>query len=158
MVTIDDLKKFRVFKGLDDSELASILELCRERTFGKGAVCFSQGRRAMELHLCRAGQVDIIVELEQSSGKVEVTVHTASGGEVFGWSAVVEPHIYTGSARCAEKTEDICIKGADLLKLFEQDTRIGYVVMRNLSSAVSSRLTDIRQKLSVVMAETRGKD
>ena len=157
MVTIDDLKKFRVFKGLDDTELASIVELCRERTFGKGAVCFSQGRRAMELHLCRAGKVDIVVELEQPSGKVEEIVHTASDGQIFGWSAVVEPHIYTASARCAEKTEDICIKGTDLLKLFEQNTGLGYVVMRNLSAAVSSRLTDIRQKLSVVMAETRSK-
>lgn len=157
MVTIDDLKKFRVFKGLDDSELASIVELCRERTFGKGAFCFSQGRRAMELHLCRAGKVDIVVELEQSSGKVEETVHTASEGQIFGWSAVVEPHIYTASARCIEKTEDICIKGTDLLKLFEQNTGIGYMVMRNLSYCVSSRLTDIRQKLSMVMAETRSK-
>jgi CRP-like cAMP-binding protein len=157
MVTIDDLKKFRVFMGLDDTELASIVELCRERTFGKGAVCFSQGQRAMELHLCRTGKVDIVVELEQPSGQVEETVHTSVEGEIFGWSAVVEPHIYTASARCVEKTEDICIKGTDLMKLFEQNTGIGYVVMRNLSSAVSSRLTDIRQKLSAVMAETRSK-
>ncbi|UCG84281.1 MAG: cyclic nucleotide-binding domain-containing protein [Dehalococcoidia bacterium] len=155
MVTIDDLKKFRVFMGLGDTELASIVELCSERTFGKGAVCFGQGQQAMELHLCRTGKVDIVVELEQPSGKVEETVHTSVEGEIFGWSAVVEPHVYTASARCAEKTEDICIKGTDLLKLFEQNTGIGYVVMRNLSSAMSSRLTDIRQKLSMVMAETR---
>ena len=158
MVTIADLKRFGVFKGLEDDEMAAIAELCRERTFGKGAVCFSQGKRAMELHLCRSGKVDIVVELSQPSGTTEIAVHTAMAGEVFGWSAVVEPHVYTASARCAEKTEDICIKGADLLKLFEQNTRIGYVVMRNLSSAVSSRLADIRRKLSMAMAAAKSEE
>ncbi len=91
----------------------------------------------------------------QPSGVVEVTVHTAEEGDVFGWSAVVEPHTYTASARCIEKTEDICIKGSDLTSLFEQNPRMGYIVMRNLSSAVSSRLTDTRQKLTTLMAPAK---
>jgi len=94
----------------------------------------------MELHLCRSGKVDIVVELSQPSGVVEVTVHTAEEGDVFGWSAVVEPHTYTASARCS---------------LFEQNPRMGYIVMRNLSSAVSSRLTDTRQKLTTLMAPAK---
>ena len=152
MVSVQILKGFGVFKGLDDSELSKLVELCRERTFGEGAFCFHQGKRAMELHLCRSGKVDIVVELSQPSGIVEVTVHTVEPGEVFGWSAVVEPHIYTGSARCTERTVDICIKGSNLTDLFEQNPRMGYIIMRNLSSAVSSRLADTRQKLTALMA------
>jgi CRP-like cAMP-binding protein len=155
MVSVKGLKEFGVFKGLDDSELTKLAELCRERTFPKGAFCFHQGKKAMELHFCRSGKVDIVVELSQPSGVVEVTVHTAEEGDVFGWSAVVEPHTYTASARCIEKTEDICIKGSDLTSLFEQNPRMGYIVMRNLSSAVSSRLTDTRQKLTTLMAPAK---
>jgi CRP/FNR family cyclic AMP-dependent transcriptional regulator len=154
-VSIQVLKRFRVFKGLNDSELSKLVELCRERTFGKGAFCFHQGKRAMELHLCRSGKVDIVVELSQPSGVVEVTVHTVEPWEVFGWSAVVEPHVYTGSAKCTERTEDICIKGSDLTALFERNPRMGYVIMRNLSSAVSSRLADTRRNLSELIATAR---
>jgi CRP-like cAMP-binding protein len=152
MVTIKDLKKFGVFKGLDDSELAKIAELCRERTFGQGAICFAQGKRAMELHLCRSGGVDIVAEISGPSGVMEVIVHTAGPGDVFGWSAVVGPRVYTASARCVERTEDISIRGSQLLDLFEQSPRTGYKVMRNLGSAVSSRLADTRERLTGVIA------
>ena len=60
----------------------------------------------------------------------------------------MEPYSYTSSARCAERTEEIYIKGSDLIGLFEQDPHIGYVVMRNLSTTISSRLTETRLKLS----------
>ena len=156
MVTIADLKRFGVFKGLEDDELAAIAELCRERTFGKGALCFSRGKRAMELHLCRSGRVDIVVELSQPSGTSEVAVHTATAGEVFGWSALVGPHKYTASARCVERTEDITIRGSQLVDLFEQNYHMGYRVMRNLSTAVSSRLAAARERLTESVADRSG--
>ncbi len=158
MISVQVLKGFSVFKGLDDGELSKLVELCRERTFKKGSFCFHQDKRAMELHLCRSGKVDIVVELSKPTGIVEVTVHTVDEGEVFGWSAVVGPHTYTASAKCTEKTEDICIKGSDLIKLFEQSPRIGYIVMRNLNSAVSSRLADTRQKLTMLMDPAVGRE
>ena len=50
----------------------------------------------------------------------ELTVHTAKEGEVFGWSAPVEPHVYTTSAKCVGEVKDIYIQGSDLLWLFEK--------------------------------------
>ena len=156
MATIKDLKKFGVFKGLDDNELAQIAELCRERVFGEGAICFVQGKRAMELHLCRSGKVDIVAEITRPSGTVEVTLHTSGPGEVFGWSALVGPHKYTASARCVEKTEDITIRGSQLVDLFEQNYHTGYRVMRNLSAAISSRLAAARERLTESIADRSG--
>jgi len=148
MVSIKDLKKFRIFKNLSDNELSKIVEICHERTFGKGVICFSQGRKAMELHLCRSGEVDIFIEIRQGSGTEDITVHRAKAGDIFGWSALVEPRIYTASARCVEKTEDISIKGSYLTKLFEQNSHIGYVFMKNLNSIISARLEETRNRLS----------
>ncbi len=156
MATIKDLKKFGVFKGLDETELAQIAELCRERVFGEGAICFVQGKRAMELHLCRSGKVDIVAEITRPSGTVEVTLYTSGPGEVFGWSALVGPHKYTASARCVERTEDITIRGSQLVDLFEQNYHMGYRVMRNLSTAVSSRLAAAREQLTTSIADRSG--
>jgi CRP-like cAMP-binding protein len=153
MVTIKDLKKFAVFKGLDDPELTALAHLCRERRLRKGAVIFAQGKRAMELHLCRSGKVDIVVEIAGDLGEMEVTVHTSGPGEVFGWSALVGPRKYSASARCVETTEDITIKGSQLLEFFDENCHAGYRVMKNLSSAVSSRLADTRDKLTGVIVE-----
>jgi len=147
MVSIQSLKEFGLFKELDDSELAKIAELCHERTLDDGALCFVQGRKAMEMHLCRNGKVDILVRVHEPWG-IEVAVHTATAGEIFGWSALVEPYLYTASSKCIGKVDEIYIKGSDLIYLFEQNRDIGYTVVRNLSVIVSTRLMETREKLT----------
>ena len=147
MISSQALKEFGLFNGLDDSELAKIAEFCHERNRKAGTICFTQGKNATDVHLCRRGKVDIIIQLYEPSG-VEVKVHTINEGEVFGWSALVEPRTYSSSAKCAGRVEEVYIKGSDLLDLFEQNLHMGYVVMRNLSAIISSRLTQDRQRLS----------
>jgi CRP-like cAMP-binding protein len=144
MVSVQVLKEFGVFEGVDDSQLAKIGEICHERTLNEGALCFSQGRKATELHLCRSGKVYTLAKVYD----MEVTVHTVQSGEVFGWSALVAPYVYTASAKCAGKVEEIYMKRADLLNLFERDPLTGYIVMRNLSALVSSRLKETADKLA----------
>ena len=157
MVSIQVLKDFSLFASLDDNELTAIAPLCHERTLDAGALCFAQGRKATELHLCRSGKVDLIVALKEPWG-VEVTVHKVREGEVFGWSSVVEPNIYTASAKCTESTNEIYIKAPDLTDLFEKNPHIGYILMRNLSAVISSRLTESRHKLSVEIAAVTTKE
>jgi len=157
MVSTQVLKEFGLFKGLDDSELTKIAELCHERTLDDGTMYFDQGKKATELHLCRSGKVDIIIQIWEPWG-IQVTVHTAGGGDIFGWSSLVEPYIYTASAKIVERTEDIYIKASDLNNLFEDNPRIGYIFMRNLSAVISSRLTQYRKKLGVEIAATIKKE
>ena len=68
------------------------------------------------------------------------TVYTVGKGEIFGWSALVPPHRLTASARCQGKADVIMINGKELMEFLEKDRRIGYVVMKNLSALISSRL------------------
>jgi len=157
MISNQVLKEYGLFKGLDVNELGQIAVICHERNLDGGALCFVQGNKASEIHLCRSGKVDIIVKIHEPWG-MEVTVHTAMPGEVFGWSALVEPYIYTASAKCLGNVKEIYIKGTDLLKLFEQSPHIGHMVMRNLNAAVSSRLTETREKLTKAIAAASNKD
>ena len=151
MVSVQDLKEFGLFKGIDDSELAKIVELCHERTLDEGTLYFVQGHKATELHLCRSGEVDILVQLSEPWG-IEVIVYKAKAGDIFGWSSILEPHIYTSSAKCVGKTEDIYIKASDLVNLFDENPHLGYAFMRNLGAIISSRLMEYRHKLSVELA------
>lgn len=157
MVSNQVLKEFGLFKGLDDRELSQIAEICHERTLDDDALCFVQGNKATEIHLCLSGKVNIVVKIHEPWG-MEVTVHTAKAGELFGWSALVEPYIYTASAKCQGKVKEIYIKSSDLLKLFGRRHHIGYVVMSNLSAGVSSRLTETREKLTKAIAAASNKD
>ena len=151
MTDLDFLRNVAVFNGLDDSQLARVAELCHERSWESDTLCFVQGRKATEIHLCRSGKVDIVVRVHEPWG-TEVTVHTATPSEVFGWSALVEPYLYTASAKCVGKVEEVYIRGEDLIHLLEKNPDIGYIVTRNLSVMVSTRLMETREKLSKEIA------
>jgi len=148
MVSALALKGFEIFKGLEEGELARIVSLCSERAMSQGETIFPEGTRAKNLHLCRSGKVDLLIWVREPWNK-NVTVHRAEAGELFGWSAVVAPYTYTASAECVEDGEEIRITGSALLELFDQHPRIGFVVMKNISTDISARLTQIRQKLSI---------
>ena len=60
MVSNQILKEFGLFQGLGDSELNQIAKLCHERSLDDGALCFVQGNKATEIHLCRNGKVNIV--------------------------------------------------------------------------------------------------
>jgi CRP-like cAMP-binding protein len=147
MTTIQELKSYKLFHSLDDDELNRIVPLFQERSMKEGTVCFRQGTPASELHLCRSGKVNIVVQHFEAP-TIYVRIHTSQGGEAFGWSALVEPYQYTASAVCAEKTEEIYLRRTDLFRLVDQIPRIGYVFMKNLAALVSSRVTDYGMRLS----------
>ena len=151
MISHETLKEFSLFEGVNDEVLKDIAKLCHERSYKEGDPCFLQDRNATELYLCRSGSVDVTVQVREPWG-MEVTVHTAKAGELFGWSAILEPYVYTASAKCQERTKVICINRSDLIDFFGKKPEAGYLVMTNLGAVISSRLTESRLKLSKAMA------
>lgn len=146
MVTMDVLKGFELFKGLTEDSLAKIAELCYPYAMREGDRIFAEETKARDVHLCSSGKVDILIWVGQPWNK-NIAVHRAVLGEVFGWSALVAPFIYTASAECVESGEEIRLKGSELLTLFGQNPTMGYTIMENLSANVSLRLTQTRQRL-----------
>mgnify|MGYP005851673957 FL=1 len=140
MVSTEILKSFSLFRGLTQKELAKIAGLCRERTYEGGSVIFTIGGSATDVYLLRTGKVDIQIEFKIYEYETVATIYTVGEGEIFGWSALVPPHRLTASARCEGKADVIMINGKDLMEFLEKDRRIGYVVMKNLSALISSRL------------------
>jgi len=140
MVSTEILKSFSLFSGLSQTELAGIAKLCREQTYMSGSVIFTIGGSATDAYLLKTGKVDIQIEFKIYDYEIMTTVYTVGKGEIFGWSALVPPHRLTASARCEGKADVIMINGKELMEFLEKDRRIGYVVMKNLSALISSRL------------------
>jgi len=140
MVPAEILKSFNLFNELSQTELAGIAKLCRGRAYEDGSVIFTIGGSAADVYLLETGKVDIQIEFKIYDYEVMTTVYKVGKGEIFGWSALVPPHRLTASARCEGKADVIMINGKELMEFLEKDRRIGYVVMKNLSALISSRL------------------
>jgi len=141
MVTIQDLKAFNLFAGLDEAELAEIAKLCARRTYESGAEIFSPGTPAGDVFMLERGNDVVQIEIAICEHMPKTVIHTLQKGEVFGWAALVPPHQRTGSARCVEKASVICLDGKALMELLDKNDHMGYVVMKNLSGILSTRLT-----------------
>lgn len=141
MVTAHDLKQFNLFAGLDEAELAQIARLCVRRTYDSGAEIFSPGSPAGDIFMLEGGNDVVQIEINICEHAPRTVLHTLQKGEVFGWAALVPPHQRTATARCVEKAKVICLNGKDLIGLLDKNEHIGYVVMKNLSGILSTRLT-----------------
>lgn len=140
MVSPEILKRFGLFSGLNQIELTEIAKLCREKTYEDGSVIFTIGGLATDVYLLETGKVHIQIEFKIYDYETITTIYTVGEGEIFGWSALVPPHRLTASARCEGKTEVMMIDGKELIGFLEKNRNAGYLVMKNLSGLISSRL------------------
>ncbi len=152
-VLISDLRGTDIFTGLSNNHLEQIAKSCSLRTYQAGERCAVQGETTDKLGIVNRGKVSVEMRIEVAPYTQTVSIATLTGGNVFAWSALVEPHILTSSVRCIDKVQAIHIKASDLQSIFEERPSIELVVMRNLSKIVSLRLKDSRTQLVRLIAE-----
>lgn len=141
MAVLAALKRCDVLLGLEDSDLAKIASLpsSRMEVYQAGATIFKEGDVAEDFYLLDEGKVNLTMEVAAYPFQAPV-VETINKGDVFGWSALVAPHILTHSAICIEPSRVVIIKGKELSALMDNDPRLGYEIMQGLVRVIGSRL------------------
>ena len=152
MVTPETLRIFPFFAGLNEAELKSLTIIANQTSFRRGDLIFKEDDPADALYLLLDGWVDVVVNTDTEGDQQEL-VTTLSPGDLFGWSSIVDPFLYTASAICASPVEVIEFNGADLLGMFELDPRLCCVIMQNICNVIANRLRATRlQMVSLFLA------
>lgn len=143
------LSKCDIFSRLSSSELEKIASTTVEVQYEAGSTLFEEGDAATELFILQEGKVALQMTLlkEQAQMSRRITVDVSSSNEIVGWSAIVEPYIYTLSAVCLQKISALSISSVALRQLLEDDPKIGFAFVSGLLKVVASRLHDTRQVL-----------
>ncbi len=129
------LEKVEIFQGLNSGFLEEVHRLAREERRSEGTVLFRAGDPAENLYVLKDGQVALT-----TGGKSSITFPIEESGAVFGWSALVEPRIYTATAELTMDSIFYSWDGNDLLRIFENHPREGLLVLRRLARVIGSRL------------------
>lgn len=153
MIKIETLQASELFSELGDEDLQKIIPLCREEHHAQGTYIFSKGAEANMLYILQEGEVRLEYEIcPQPEACQDTTIVIYKPGEVIGWSALVKPRRLTASARCVSDVHLIAIEGKAMNGLMEQDSHIGFVVMKKLAEVISKRLRQAKDlKLDRVM-------
>lgn len=121
-----------------------LLGLSEPFHFAAGQVIFEEGSPSLYLYLVKSGRVTIEVHFP-AWGRREIL--TLGPGELFSWSALVEPRLETASARALEETEVLGIKGGALMDLCREDPEFGFQLYRTLAEVITDRLVSTRRQL-----------
>jgi len=147
---IDTLESSELFAGLGRSHLEKVSVLCRGGSYKEGAMIFKEGDEAAELYILTEGQVALEMKVQPVPNlpAIPTAVEVVTKGGCLGWSALVEPYVYTLSARCMTNCTVLAIKGDMLQKTMAADPVLGYEVMKRLARVISLRLTYTRLRLT----------
>jgi CRP/FNR family cyclic AMP-dependent transcriptional regulator len=129
--------------------VAELSPRAREKVFAEaemikykaGTTILREGDHSKYLFIIKGGQVVLEITVPPKGRR---SILTVGPGELFSWSALVEPRIENASARASVDTEAKRVDGVTLMKLCEESSSLGFEVYRTLAKVISSRLIATR--------------
>ncbi|MEZ4672178.1 MAG: cyclic nucleotide-binding domain-containing protein [Anaerolineae bacterium] len=124
-----------ICSGLNNDQLNRLAAISRKETFDTDAVIFKQGAMGDKVYIVTNGQVEI--RFENAGG----TNLYLGAGEIFGEMALLDKGTRSASVLAVEDgTELYAITNGDFMALCQQDTAIGFIMMRNMALDLSFKL------------------
>ncbi len=130
-----------LFKGIASHIINEIAGIATEEVLPDGYVVFNKNDVADYLYILEEGEIHITFP-----GRRSPTIQITDSGNMFGWSAIVEPNKYKAKAECTKESKVLQIDGDRLMRLFENHPAAGLLVMKRLAGIISARLVEIDQQ------------
>lgn len=137
MLIVDLLKRVQLFTGLADEDLQQVVAICTEVEVPPQTVFIEQNTTGSAMYIIAEGSVDVFINGLNNSRSLVLL----GQGQVAGEMALIDQGYRSASVRATKN-------GAKLLKIerdeFEalcnDNTRIGFFVMRNMSLDLAFKL------------------
>lgn len=135
-----------IFFGIKRKHIERIASICQEKYFRKGETIFEENSAGDELYVIASGEVEInvdpaLVSDRNDASSEQWTIARLRRGQSFGEIALVDQGIRSATARCASRdTHLLVIPRNEILSLCEEDSLLGYRLMRNLAADLSMKL------------------
>jgi CRP-like cAMP-binding protein len=125
-----------LLRGLDRQVVEEIKDIMVEESYDEGTVLFEKGGTALDFYILLKGSVEL------SIGEDGYVTHVVKNpGDAFGWSSLVDHHVYTATAVCAAPTKLQRIRNQDLIDIFERYPADGISFYKRVAGIIGRRLT-----------------
>ncbi|MAS37597.1 MAG: hypothetical protein CL610_26610 [Anaerolineaceae bacterium] len=132
------LKQAPLFRGLKDSQLNQMVALAHAEAHAPGTVIFEQDDAGDCMYVIADGQVEIQVK-DHTGGLNAVLI--MGEGQIFGEMALLDQGARSATVvTLRDGARLYSISGDDFKALCQQDTAIGYVMMRNIALDLSFKI------------------
>jgi CRP-like cAMP-binding protein len=132
------------FRGLAPGDIRFLTGCAKNARFEAGQAIFREGEEADQFYLIREGRV----ALENfTPGRGSAPILTLGAGDALGWSWLVPPYKWRFDARAIETTRAFALDGKCLREKCEQDTRLGYELLKRVAAIMAERLHATRLQM-----------
>ena len=135
------ISQAEVFKNLGQGALETVRGYASEKTHGAQEVVFREGDRAENFYALVDGKVHVVIGEEE-----DICFAVERPGEVFGWSALIEPYQYRDSAHCLTPAKLIEIPREAIEKVLHDYPAEGATIFRNLAAIATERLYEANKR------------
>jgi CRP/FNR family transcriptional regulator, cyclic AMP receptor protein len=136
-ISIELLKRVPLFAKLEPEELSQIARICTEEREAANELVIEQNTTGTEMYIIAKGSMEVFISGLDNSRSLVVL----GKGQVIGEMALIDQGYRSASVRTTN--EDVVlyrVESEDFYELCEQNSRIGYIVMRNLAVDVAFKL------------------
>jgi CRP-like cAMP-binding protein len=157
MISPEVLRRYPFFAGLSHEQILSLAKVGSELDVEAEHYFFHEEDRLDSFYLVTEGAIAIVIEVPdqdvehklagQLTGELEtkdVVISAIGPGEVFGWSALVPPHMATTSGKATTPCRVIAFDSEELLEIFEDDCQFGYLMIQKAAQIIRDRLRAMR--------------
>jgi len=136
-----------LFQGLSPSQLERIAAITVEQQIEKGHWLFKEEQPATSVYLLKDGAIELVTLVEDAI-EIPVSIIRPDNG-CLGIGALVEPRLYSLSARCLQNSLVLRIEQSELHGLMQDDIEMHCTIMTNLAKKMLERLKETRQEVKI---------
>lgn len=140
-----------MFENLSRADLTALSDAATRNRYRRGDMIFTEGQRANEMFLIKAGRVKLTKVTEEGG---EMTLDIRQGGDFIGENVLNEDISYPVTAVCIEDALTCGFRKKNFERLVLERPTIGLQVIKNLSRRIDS-LTSRIGNMSMTALEDR---
>jgi len=142
------LKTIPEFAQLPEADVDLVAGIAKVGEVKAGSMIDVQGEPATKFYILVSGRLGVVLELDFGVTKKTYMVTSVGPGQMFAYSGLVgNPH-YTAGSRAMANSTYLEFDVAKLNGAFNEDPRLGYVMMRMVAQTVASRLRAMQLQLA----------
>ncbi len=147
MVDIELLRKFSLFKDLDDPQLEKLAGHIKERRYAHGDIICSQGDQGDEIFFIKRGAVSVVLPLYRFDSQYK-TVSEIGPGEFFGELSFFDGKERSANIRSKGILELLVLSRQDYDKVVKENLKEGCQIQSKIIAGLVGMIREMNEAYS----------
>ena len=147
MVEVERLKKFGLFKGLNEDEMKHVCKILSATEVAENEVLLKENQITRSIFLIEKGEASIYLK----KGMKEELIRVNKPGEMFGEMSFLDGKLHSANVRANSTMELFIMRKNDFDTLISDNPRIGVKLYQNFVRVLLDMVRQTNRKVKELM-------